>query len=219
VQDHLDRDPQVVRAIARAKALLIAQAYMQKKVGVPAKPTPAEINEYFNANPEFFTQRKQLEMHQLVIASDAITPAIKTVIDNAKTLEEVAAVLDRQQIVYSRNQVTRTTSDLPKELSSKLLAMPKGQLFLVREGARSVLSVLSDVRDVPVTRDLATPQIEQFLSANKNKAAVTAEVARLRASAKIEYLNKADKPAPVVAPAAAPANNTDANARGVAGLK
>jgi EpsD family peptidyl-prolyl cis-trans isomerase len=221
MQEHLDRDPQVVRAIERAKGLLIAQAYMQKKLGAATKPTAAEVTDYFNANPEFFAQRKQLEMRQLVIASDAITPAVKTVIDNAKSLDEVAAELERQQIAFSRNQITRSTSDLPKELTSKLLVMPKGQLFLVREGPRSVLSVVTEVRDAPVTRDVAAPQIEQFLVGSRNKAAATAELARLRAAAKIEYLNKADQPAPAPAPAAVakPANTNDATARGVAGLK
>jgi EpsD family peptidyl-prolyl cis-trans isomerase len=224
-QEKLDRDPQVVRGIERAKAMLIAQAYMQKKLGTVAKPTQTEVTEYYHANPEFFSQRKQLEMRQLVLSSDAITPDVKTVIDNAKTLEEVASYLSGHQIAYSRNQVARTTSDLPKELSVKLLAMPKGQLFLVREGARSVLSVVVEVRDAAVSRETAAPQIEQFLTNNKSKAAVTAEVARLRSGAKIDYLNKAAPaasapaaPAPAPAPAA-PAANGDANARGVAGLK
>jgi EpsD family peptidyl-prolyl cis-trans isomerase len=224
-QEKLDRDPQVVRGIERAKAMLIAQAYMQNKLGTVAKPTQTEVTEYYHANPEFFSQRKQLEMRQLVLSSDAITPDVKTVIDNAKTLEEVASYLSGHQIAYSRNQVARTTSDLPKELSVKLLAMPKGQLFLVREGARSVLSVVVEVRDAAVSRETAAPQIEQFLTNNKSKAAVTAEVARLRSGAKIDYLNKAAPaasapaaPAPAPAPAA-PAANGDANARGVAGLK
>lgn len=224
VQEKLDRDPQVVRGIERAKAMLIAQAYMQKKLGVVGKPTASEISEYYAANPEFFAQRKQIDMRQLVLSSDAITPEVKKVIDDAKALEDVATYLTSHHIAFSRNQVARTTSDLPKELSSKLLEMPKGQLFLVREGARSVLSVVADVREAPVTRDAAAPQIEQFLTNNKSKAAVAAEVARLRTAAKIEYLNKAAEAAPAgTAPAtpapAAPADHSDANARGVAGLK
>jgi hypothetical protein len=115
---------------------------------------------------------------------------------------------------------------LPPELSKRLLAMNKGQLFLVKEGTRSVLGVLTDIKDAPVSLEVATPQIEQFLFSNKNKEAANAELVRLRASAKIEYLNKAAPAAPAApaasasASAAASASSaTDANARGVAGLK
>lgn len=221
VQDHIDRDPQVVRAIERSKAMLIAQAYVQKKLGAAVKPTAAEVSDYYAANPQFFAERKQLDMRQLVLAGE-LEPEVKSVIDSARTLDEVATYLDAHQISYSRNQVSRTTTDLPKELSAKLLSMAKGQLFLVREGQRSVLSVVVDVRDAPVKPEVAAPQIEQFLVANKSKIAVAAEVARLRAAAKIEYLNKAaEAPAPAAAALAAPApvGQSDTAARGVAGLQ
>ena len=60
----------------------------------------------------------------------------------------------------------------------------------MREGERSLLVSIADVRDAPVTLDVAAPQIEQFLLNKKNKDAADAELARLRATAKIEYLNK-----------------------------
>jgi peptidyl-prolyl cis-trans isomerase C len=40
-REKLDRDPKVMQAIERAKALIVAQAYMQKRVGNQARPTPA----------------------------------------------------------------------------------------------------------------------------------------------------------------------------------
>ena len=38
-KENLDRDPKVMQAIDRAKSLIIAQAYLQKRVGSVAKPT------------------------------------------------------------------------------------------------------------------------------------------------------------------------------------
>lgn len=227
VQEKIDRDPQVVRAIERAKALLIAQAYMQKKVGTVAKPTPTEVSEYFTKHPELFSNRKQFDMRQLVLASADLSPALKAAIDGAKSLDEVAAYMDSHNIKFGRNQVAHTSADLPPELSSKLLAMQKGQLFIIKEGERSVIVMLSDIKDAPVTQEMANAQIEQYLFNTKNKEAAAAELARLRAAAKIEYMNKAaeegkaaDAAAPVAKPAAAkPEASSDANARGVAGLK
>jgi EpsD family peptidyl-prolyl cis-trans isomerase len=232
VQEKLDRDPKVVQAIERAKSLILAQAYLQKRVGEPTRPTPAAVEEYFNKHPELFVQRKQLDMRQLVLATKDLDDALKAQIDSAKSLEEVAAWMDAHKLRYARNQIARSSADLPPELSSKLLAMQRGQLFIVKEGERSILSSIVDIKETPVTLAAATPQIEQFLLTQKNKQAAEAEVARLRATAKIEYLNQQAAPAapaasspapgaPAPAPAAAApaASANESTERGVAGLK
>lgn len=221
--EKLDRDPKVVQAIERAKALILAQAYMQKRLPQATKPTQAEVADYFQKNPAIFSQRKQFDMRQLVIATGDMNDALKATMDAAKSLDEVAAWLDAHQVKYARAQLSRSSADLPPELSSKLLAMPKGQLFVVKEGARSMLMTIVDTRDAPVTLEAVTPQIEQLLVTQRNKQAADAEVARLRAAAKIERFGKdaagaaaAAEPA-AVTPAPAPAD--DATERGVKGLK
>jgi EpsD family peptidyl-prolyl cis-trans isomerase len=241
-KEKLDRDPKVVQAIERARALIIAQAYLQKKVGTPAKPGANEVSDYFTQNPMFFANRKQLNMRQIVLPTAALDDKVKAVIDGAKTLDEVAAWLESNHIKFGRNQVSRSSAELPPELTSKLLAMKPGQLFIVREGERSLLISISDIKDAPVTLEQATPQIEQFLINRNGKNVADAELKRLRAAAKIEYLGKeagkapaAPAPAPAPAPdpaavpaapavpaaSAAPASAGDAaaNERGVAGLK
>jgi peptidyl-prolyl cis-trans isomerase C len=238
-KEKIDRDPKVVQAIERAKSLIVAQAYMQKRVGTLAKPTKQEVDAYFSQNPQFFTNRKQFDMRELVVATRDVSDDMKSVMDSSKSLDDVASWLDQHKIKYARAQISRTSSDLPPELSAKLLAMPKGQMFIIREGERSMLISIADIRPAPVTLEVATPQIEQFLYAKKNKEAAEAEIKRLRSTAKIAYMNQAGgsgtpaaTPATAAAPAtatAAPTQSADAtpadgarhemNERGVAGLK
>lgn len=235
-KDKTDRDPKVVQAIERAKALIVAQAYMQKRIGTIARPTKQEVEEYFHKNPQFFSERKQFDMRELVIASADMNDPLKAAMDSAKTLDDVAAWLETHKVKFARTQLSRTSADLAPELSAKLLSMPKGQLFIIREGDRTLLISLADIRDNPVTLAQAAPQIEQFLFNKKNKDAADAELKRLRATAKIEYLGKdgapaaasaaasaaapAPAPAPAVAAPVAPAkSSSEANDRGVAGLK
>ena len=226
-----DRDPKVVQAIERAKALIIAQTYMQNKIGGIPKPTQAEISDYYNKHPDFFTNRKQFDMKQLVIDTKHLTDEVKRFANPGKTLDDVAAFFDERKVKYLRTQASRTTSDLSPEMSAKLKTMAKGQLFVVKEGERSMFVSIADVKDNPASLDLAGPQIEKFLYARRSKEAADAELARLRASAKIEYLNKATAlaaaavGAPGTATAApalaqpAPGATDAATARGVAGLK
>lgn len=219
--DKLDRDPKVLQQIARARALILAQAYMQKRVGVLPPPTRAEVSDYFTKHPELFTQRKQYDMRQLVLATKDMSDDLKKQIDGAKSLEEVAEWMGAHKIQFGRSQLARSSADLPPELVTRLNGMSKGQLFIVREGERSMLMSLSDVKEAPVALEQAAPQIEQYLVNTRNKEAAGGEIARLRKLAKIEYLNKeyAAAPAPAAPAPAKPDDGAKANERGVAGLK
>ena len=48
MRDKIDRSPQVVQAIERAKAQIIAQAYLQGITSKVAKPSKAEIDDYYH---------------------------------------------------------------------------------------------------------------------------------------------------------------------------
>jgi peptidyl-prolyl cis-trans isomerase C len=206
-RENLDRDPKVMQAVERARSLIVAQAYLQKRIGNVARPTPAEVEEYFNKHPGFFANRKQFSMNELVIATGDLTPEVRAAADGARSLEEVAVWLDAHKVKYGRTQITRSTADVPPQLSDKLLGMPKGQLFVVKEGARAMFIAVAEVKDAPVSLRVAAPQIEQFLMKKKNQELASDELKRLRASARIDYLNKTMMPdqKPVALPASAPA--------------
>ena len=220
LKEKIDRDPKVMQAVERAKALIISQAYMQKKLSGIARPSKAEVEDYFNKHPELFSNRKQFDMRQLLIASKDMNDALKQVIDKSKSLDEVAAWMESNKISFARAQVSRTTTDLAPELVGKLQSMPKGQLFIINEGERAMLMTIVDIKDVPVKLAAAAPQIEQYLVNIKTKDAAKQEMERLRAAAKIEYLNQpAATAASGAASAASASASAAANARGVAGLK
>ena len=216
LKEKIDRDPKVMQAVERAKALIISQAYMQKKLSGMAPPSKAEVEDYFNKHPELFSNRKQFDMRQLLIASKDMNDALKQVIDKSKSLDEVAAWMESNKIGFARAQVSRTTTDLAPELVAKLQSMPKGQLFIINEGERAMLMTIVDIKEVPVKLAAAAPQIEQYLVNTRAKDAAKQEMERLRAAAKIEYLNQ---PAASAATAASASASAAATARGVAGLK
>jgi EpsD family peptidyl-prolyl cis-trans isomerase len=232
-KEKIDRDPKVVQAIERAKATIVAQAYLQKRVGTVPRPTKQEVEAYYTQNPHLFANRKQFDMRQLVLATADLTDEAKKAVDSSKSLEEVAVWLDQHKVKYGRGQLSRTSTDLPPELTKRLESMPKGQLFIIREGERSLLLSIADIKDAPLTLEQAAPQIEQFLFSKKNKEAAEATIKQLRSTAKIEYLSQPATSAPAAAANQAPAapaasapavqepaaQADDINAKGVAGLK
>jgi peptidyl-prolyl cis-trans isomerase C len=189
MRNKIDRTPDVMLAIAHAKSQIVAQAYLRSIVSKIAKPSRAEIDEYFKMHPEYFAERKQFDMQQLMIATKDFSSELKSTIDSATSLDEVAAWLDQHNVRYSRGQLSRSTTDLPEQMVAKLKVMKKGQLFIVNEGENSLLNSISDVKDSPVSVKNAAPQIEQYLLNRKSKDAADAEIAHLRLMAKIQYLN------------------------------
>lgn len=221
IQERLDRDPKVIGAIERARSLIVAQVYMQKRLANVARPTPAEVEAYYRAHPELFDKRQQFSLDQLVMTAADLTPVVRAEADKARSLEELAVWLDANEVKYGRAQVTRSTADLGPELTKKLLAMPKGQLFSVREGERAMLLSIAEVREAPVPLSVAAPQIAQFLATKKHKELAAAEVERLRKTAKIEYLNPGLAQGAKAVPArmTTPPGGSGALERGVSGLK
>lgn len=204
MNNKIDRTPDVMQAIERSKAQIIAQAYLHNITARIVPPSKAEINEYFESHPEFFSKRKEFDLQQLIIADKNFSAELKAIIDSAKSLDEVAAWMDKHDVPYSRAKTTRTTVDVPSDIAGKLMVMPKGQLFLVEQSGNKILNALADIKDSSITALNAAPQIEQFLINKKNKDAVDVEIAHLRSLAKIEYFN-ASAPVAIQAPTTTPA--------------
>lgn len=191
MRNKIDRNPEVMQAIERAKAQIIVQTYLQNITSQIAKPSKAEIDDYFQKNPAFFSNRKEFDLEQLIFASSDYSDPLKSAINSAKSLGDVAEWMDSHGVRYAHGRITRSTSDLPQQAVEQLMKLPKGQLFLVSEGSNRVLNRLVAMQDNALTATNAAPQIEQFLYNKKLKEAAEAEVAHLRSTAKIEYLNTA----------------------------
>jgi EpsD family peptidyl-prolyl cis-trans isomerase len=189
IRNKIHRTPDVIQAIERAKAKIIEQAYEESITSKITKPSIAEINDYFQKHPEYFTQRKQFDMQQLIIASTDINNELRLIIDSAKSLNTVISWLDKHNIRYARGQLSRNAVDLPEKMGPTLKEMHKRQLFIVNEGKNSLINFIYDIKDSPVSFKNATPQIEQYLITKKSREAMNAEILHLRSLAKIEYLN------------------------------
>lgn len=188
-RNKIHRTPEVIQAIERAKAQIIEQAYLKSVTTKIADPSMAEISDYFHMHPEYFTERKQFDMQQLVFATKDISDELKVIMDSAKSLDTVASWLNNRNIRYARNQFSRNTTDLPEPMVAKFKNMQKGHLFIVKEGKNILLNYIFDIKRSPVTLENASQQIEQYLINKKSRQAVDDEIARLRSLAKIEYSN------------------------------
>lgn len=223
----IDREPAVIQAIERAKAQIIVEAYLQRKIGAISKPTKQEVDDFYNKNPDLFSQRKSYELKQLIIESRDVNDEVKAILDNAKNLEDAVVLLTDKKVKFLRAQISRTGADLPPPFLKAIKQVGRDQLFAFQEGGKNVLVAIADIKDSPVEKSVALPQIEQFLINDKAKNGSKSELDRLRSVAKIEFFNqdlitKSAPVAAVLAPAATEDKESDTNSaieRGVSGLK
>lgn len=190
IRNKIHRSPEVIRATERAKSKIIEQAYLKNIVSKISEPTRAEINDYFQRHPEYFSVRKQFDLQQLIFATKDISDELKTTMDSAKSLDIIAAWLDRHNIRYTRGYLSRNSIDLPEQMATKLGKMKNGQLFIFNEGEKTMLNSITEIRNIPLTINAATPQIKQYLIRKKSREVIDAEIKQLRSLAKIEYLNE-----------------------------
>lgn len=190
----LDRDPNVMQAIERAKDQILAQAYLKTKLSQAGKPTDAEIEDFYQKNPQLFSQRKQFGTRELAIDTRDLQPELVALMGSAQTLKQVQQWLDAHQMSYVPTEAVRSSVELPAAVVKALAVMKPGQLFTIKQGDRSQLIELQAINDSPLTLAMAREKIEQYLALQKSQQIADAEVARLRSGAKIAYLNQADKP-------------------------
>ena len=188
----IDRDPRVMQAIERAREQILAQAYLQTKASNLPKPTETEIRAFYDKNPQLFAQRKQFDTHELNIATRDLTPELAAKMNSAHSLDEVQNWLQAHEVKFTPVDATRTSAEMPKEVIAAVTKMAPGSLFTIKQGEKSQLVELQEIRNVPLSFEVARPKIVEFLMLQKSKELADAEISRLRAAAKIEYLNKSE---------------------------
>lgn len=232
--EKLDRDPVVVQALDAARRQIMAEVYMTRKLGTPAEPTDAEVSDYFNKHPELFTKRKIYRLQELSIkAPKEKQGAIRKQLADSKTLGDFAAWLKDEKYPVQASQGVKPAEQLPQAILPKLAEMPDGQAMIVNTPEGLLVILLADSQVQPVTLEQAKPAIARLLQNEARQKAAKAELDKVKAEAKIEYVGEfadagkevptADAtpaaPAESAATPAAPAADADAISKGVSGLK
>ena len=190
-QDKLDRDPKVMELLEAARRQVLAQAYMDKILGVPTLPTPGEVTAYYNQHPELFSQRKLYRIQEVAIKAPASEhEAIRAQLAASKTLNDFAAWIKTKNYPVNGTQEIKAAEQLPLPLLAKLQTMPDGQATVVSSPQGLIILVLAGSQPQPVTELQAKPAIERLVQVQKRQQAAKQELEKLKAAAKIEYLGE-----------------------------
>jgi peptidyl-prolyl cis-trans isomerase C len=188
IRNRLDRSPNVLQEIERAKAQIIAQAYVDNLQAKIKSPSQELINDYFQKHAELFLHRKQYDMRSLAVRSEEMTDELKSIIASAKSFDDVATWLTKHDVPFKEGHALRESSEFPDEMAVRLGLMPRGSLFVVNEAGSSMIVAIADIKEIPISLKEAEPEIVQRLTELNKKEALDKELKQLRSVAKIEYV-------------------------------
>lgn len=189
LKNDLDKDPEVVEALAAARRQILADIYAERTIYPRTSVSEAEEAEYYRQHPSLFTARKiyQIETFQLEGAVPSAT--LRVELSRAHTAEEVARLLQQNNIAFERQSSERAAEQLPMEMLEQFARASAGDIIIVPHGdERTVLMQITQTIDKPLTLEQARPYIHQFLVSDRNRAAMQARMKELRAKSRVEYL-------------------------------
>ena len=227
VEKKLDRDPKAMQAIEAARRDILARSYMESVTAAVAKPTPAEIDEFYSKHPELFAERRIYSLQEMNIAGNAaeLLPRLQEQMAKAKSLGDVASWLNSEKVPFAGNAATKAAEQLPLELLPRFHQMKDGQIAVLPSKDGLLMVQLTASRTAPMDLKAATPYVEQFLMNQKKTEVSSREINQLHEQAKIEYVGEFAKTDAPAAAATKPVTDKPVDKlptpleKGVAGLK
>lgn len=237
VELKLDRDPDVLLALAAARRETLARAYAGRLAAAATLPDADAVRKYFDSNPERFSRRRLYELQELVVPATPVQmERLRARLATARKADEVVAFLRTEGMTVQASRTTQGPESIARPLLERIEQMRDGQavLLAVPGGARIVILVGS--RDAPVSFEQARPVIEQGLLAERRQEAVRVGMETARRASRVSYRGSlapagsasataaASVPAAAVAPTpqarqAGHAADAEAVSKGLAGLR
>lgn len=182
----IDKTPDFLGKQRRMNENLLIGLYGERQADTVKVPTAQEINAFIAANPTMFQGREVLALNQLIFDRPADLNVLKG-LQNAHSLDAVAAALGQLGIPFQRNQGRLDTATVPPAIAKQINGLPPGEPFVVPAGNKIVVSSIAGRQSAAMP-----PQESQRIAAEQIRRQklgdmMDRQLKEMRAAAKIEY--------------------------------
>ncbi|WP_246167136.1 SurA N-terminal domain-containing protein [Sphingomonas piscis] len=185
-QEGIDRSPEFINRQRRVTEDLLIGMLTSRQLETGKIPTPAQIADIQSKQPQVFAKREAWKLEQLQYDTPK-DPKVLAQVAQAKSLEQLSALLSQSSIPFQRGTNQLVTSVIPAEIYAKLVTLDPGEPFIVPAGNRSVASVIVARQPVPLPDSAARTQAVEMVRRQRASDLLQQRVKQLRTSAKIEY--------------------------------
>ena len=165
---------------------LLAQLLREQTAQSLKAPTKAAIDEFIEANPLLFAERKLFVIRQLEFSIPAGDQPLKT-LETAANLSGVADLLDQQRIPYEESMAELDSHNLGTTETQAILRLDRGEPFILPQGSQAIAAVVTDTRSEPLIGDEASALAAAKINREQADRSIKLLLSELREDAKLEY--------------------------------
>ena len=190
----LERDALVKDSIDNARRQVLAQAYLDRTASGATRPSREEVRAFYAENPALFAERRVYRMRELVVSANAeLVDALRSQATRAADLDEVAAWLKSRNVTFSAASETQPAEQLPLAFLPQMARMKTGEIAVFQTPPGATVVQVLHAEGAPLALEQSQALIEEFLAGRRRLEVAAAEVKRLRATARIEYVAQFNK--------------------------
>jgi EpsD family peptidyl-prolyl cis-trans isomerase len=169
-QQGLDKTPDFALQKDRAIDTVLAQQLEQKLITTVPQPTKEDAQNYIAAHPDIFLERKVFVVDQ--IRMPRVPMDILKSLEPLKTIEEIEAVLAKDNIPHQRGDATLDAVGANPQLIDFILKLPPNEVFVLPGNEGLLVNRIKDTKVVPFTGDPAVQFATKWLTRTRTQDAV-----------------------------------------------
>ena len=195
VEEKLDRSPDVLLALEKARREVLSRAYLEKAAATAEAPSEQEIDSFYDRNPNLFALRNLYHYRELLLpAQTANFAELAEALRGATSLQAARELLAARGVEPRLNQGQRGAEQSPPELLERLAMAKPGELLVVDNNLGLSLLEITRIEPAPLQREQARPIIANLLLGQRRNQAMAQTVGKLRQSTELTYTDKSLQP-------------------------
>ena len=192
--DQLERDPDIITALEVAKRQILTEKWLQRKMSSVKKPTPNEIDEFYNTHPELFEKHKIFQLKELFIDTSVVSvEKIDQFIEATDDVNTLEHNLQKDKIPFATNLATTMAEQLPMDRLSVLSTVPFGRYIKVTGDKGILIQGVLSTKETPIPKEKASALIEVFLYNQARAKESNNLIKQLHESATVKYFGEFEK--------------------------
>lgn len=193
-ESELDRKPNVMQAIERAKRQVMAQAYLEELFSSLPEPSESEMTKYFDEHPDLFRNRKIYQFQEIVFDPATNKDDLAKQVNASRDIKEFGEWVRKNNIKMQAQAMTSPAERLPIQLLPVIAKTPDNRGIIVTGTPRPTVLWKLASKEMPMTYEQAAPAIKQYLIRAKRQERAQQEIEMQRKIAKIDYKGQFAKP-------------------------
>lgn len=185
-EDGLDQTPEFLIRRRQLEDALLVQLLGERTGRTASVPEAKAIDDFMRQNPAVFAGRTIYTVDRIQFPLPADPSKLKA-LEEDHSMDAVAATLQGMGIQFTRGAAQMDSAQLGQARLNQIRALPEGEPFVIPEGGRVTVAVITGETAQPVQSDQARPAAIQMMRNQSLSAAMRQRLQTEKAESEIEY--------------------------------